>query len=155
MKKFIYILLVLLIASCANRPSMNKEISIEEALFEAANSEDNENTILKEKLTRYFDLLKLKVNHPDFETDLVSQLQKLSQNKIIEIKNLEASSLENIKVSDSILVLSDSTEKIKITYDIINKDSVIKDSIYAYKTTTEITVDGYSMKSFEIKFDKE
>lgn len=155
MKKFIYILSVLLLCSCANRSSMDKENALEEILFEIPNSENNENTVLKEKLNRYFDLLKLKANHPDFETDLVSQLQNLSQNTIIEIENLKASSIGNIQVSDNILILSDSVKKIKITYDIVSEKTITKDSIYAYKTDTEITVDDYPMRSFKIKFAKE
>ena len=43
----------------------------------------------------------------------------------------------------------------KITYDIVSEKTITKDSIYAYKTDTEITVDDYPMRSFKIKFAKE
>ena len=155
MKRLIYIIVVLLISSCANAPSMDKKSTSEEILFEASDSKMDDSSILKEKLTTYFDLLKLKEKHPGFATDLNSQLQNLSQNKIIEVKNLEASSIENISISNNVLKVFDSIERIKIAYNIVHKDSTIKDSIFAYKTSTEIIIDGYPVKSFDIKFAKE
>ena len=155
MKKIIYIVLVLLISSCANAPSTSKENALDEIIFEVTDSENNENIVLKEKLTRYFDLLKLKTQHPDFEEDLLSQLQSLSNDEILAIENLDVSSIQNIKVTSDLLALSDSVEKIKITYNIVSENKVLKDSIYAYKTNTKIKVDSYLMKSFDIKFSKE
>lgn len=155
MKKLIYIIAVLFIWSCANGPSLNKEAAIDEVTSKVAEFEKGENAIFKEKLTRYFDLLKLKEIHPDFETDLISQLQNLSQNEIIEIKNLEGINIENITVVNNISTVSDSIEKVKLTYNIVGKNISKKDSIYAYKTTTEIMIDGYPVKSFDIKFAKE
>jgi hypothetical protein len=155
MKRLIYIIVVLLISSCANSPSMDKKSTSEEILFEASDSKMDDSSILKEKLTTYFDLLKLKEKHPGFATDLNSQLQNLSQNKIIEVKNLETSSIENISISNNVLKVFDSIERIKIAYNIVHKDSTTRDSIFAYKTSTEIIIDGYPVKSFDIKFAKE
>ncbi|AUC16951.1 hypothetical protein BTO06_18150 [Tenacibaculum sp. SZ-18] len=155
MKKLIYIIGVLFLWSCANDSSLNKEAAIEEVISNVVKFEKSENAIFKEKLTRYFDLLKLKEIHPDFETDLISQLQNLSQNDIIEIKNLEGINIENITVVNNILKVSDSIEKVKLTYNIVGKNFSKKDSIYAYKTSTEIMIDGYPAKSFDIKFAKE
>ncbi|WP_442264531.1 hypothetical protein ACSIGC_09180 [Tenacibaculum sp. ZS6-P6] len=155
MKQLIYIILVLLFISCANK-EMNKTYDFTAKSYtETSALEITKHELLTEKFNQYFDLLKLKATHPDFEENIINQLQELSQNKILEINSVKEAEIENIQVTDQITFVSDSIEKIKINYDLVTPKLTVKDSIYAYKTSSEITIDGVSFPSLKIKFSKE
>jgi len=80
MKKEIGLLFILLLFSCAN--NFNKEAMIEDESYDIAGYEieiEPENVTLEQlaskKLQAYFELLKLKTEHPEFREDILAQLK--------------------------------------------------------------------------------
>ncbi|SNR14212.1 hypothetical protein [Tenacibaculum jejuense] len=155
MKQLIYIILVLLFMSCANKEMNKKYDFTTESHMKTSALEITKYELLSEKFNQYFDLLKLKATHPDFKDNIITQLQDLSQNGILEINQIEEATVQNIEVTNEIKIISDSIEKIKINYDLVTSKSTVKDSIYAYKTSSEIIIDGVTFPSLKIKFSKE
>ena len=98
--------------------------------------------------------LQLKNAHPDFEENIITQLQELSQNEILEINSVKDGKIGNIQVTDEIIIVSDSIEKIKVNYDLVTSEKTIKDSIYAYKISSTTVIDNVTFPSLKIKFSK-
>lgn len=155
MKQIIYIILVLLLISCSSREMNKKYDAISESYMEISKLETTNNEVISEKFNRYFELLQLKASHPNFEENIVTQLQDLSQNEIVKINAAKEATIQNIKVTDQIIFVSDSIEKIKITYDLVTSEKTIKDSIYAYKISSSTVIDHITFPSLKVKFSKE
>ncbi|WP_299709813.1 hypothetical protein [uncultured Tenacibaculum sp.] len=154
MKQLLYIILVLLFMACANK-EMNKTYDfVAESYTETSSLETTNSEVISEKFNRYFELLQLKRTHPDFEENIVTQLQELSQNEIFEINSVKEAKIGNIQVTDQIIIVSDSIEKIKVNYNLVTSEKTIKDSIYAYKISSTTVIDNVTFPSLKIKFSK-
>ncbi len=154
MKQLLYIILVLLFMACANKEMHKEHDAVTKMYIEASTLETTNNEVISEKFNRYFELLQLKTTHPDFEENIVTQLQELSQNEIFEINSVKEAKVGNIQVTDQIIIISDTIEKIKVNYDLVTSEKTIKDSIYAYKISSTTVIDNVTFPSLKIKFSK-
>jgi len=163
MKKFMYLWILFFITACANQPK--KEASAEgdlkenETVLENSALENLEEDFVYQHLTRqklqdYFDLLKLKQEHPKFEKDITLQLIKLS-NDSLDISNVNQKvSIENVQLIGQTIKISDSIKKLRVSFDIVVEDSKRSDSITAIISTKKIFLDKKEMISTKVVFEK-
>lgn len=161
MKKLIYIFFVIII-SCNNRDEkvMNADTIEMNSNYETEDIENKKiksNTFIHEdlstqKLQEMYDLLSLKLKHPEFEETINSQL-KTYTNDSINIPNSTDVIIKNIKLKEEIIQVSDSAQKMKLYYDVVSNNTIQKDSIWATITINKITFEGNKKKSKKIKFN--
>ncbi len=156
MKQVPYIILVLILLACSSKEkTYHKEAdTLYNTELEASEMKLTEKDVFSEKWNSYFELLQLKATHPQFEKDLTIQLKNRSQHSIIQIENIKNLSIENIEVTDDIVSISDTIEKIKLRFEIVDQEKRVMDSIYAYKTSAAVQVDYLTVPTFKIKFSK-
>lgn len=155
MKKMIYFLFIILLASCSKSKEMNnEEDSVSSSKILAVESEKFLNQSLTEqKLQDYFDLLVLQNKHPDFNDDIVQQIKEISnENRII----LDTNKIKiiNIQLIGNIQKVSDSIQKMKIAFDIETKNNIKKDSVIAIVNAKSIMLDDKEFVSNKIQFIK-
>ncbi len=149
MKQFVYILLLIVITSCANNSHKSMEpvnageadIYIEEEASPTS-LEDAYIILVEEKLQDHIDKQILIKNHPEFkiEKDTTSSLGLENQEKIQQIKFLEQPE-----------ILSDSVTKIITEIHFANKKS---DTIISYITTSTTIIDGVQFKTSKANFER-
>lgn len=155
------ILLFVLIFSCKNESAYKLESTdVENEVVEinkpAEVSEiDNYETLSAQKLSEYFDLLKLKSQHPDFEEDIVAQLNNYTSEQLIGFKINDDFEIQNIRLNGEQIKIADTLSKLQIEFDINSKFVNIKDSVFAYITSNTIVVDGKELKSNKVRFSRE
>lgn len=155
------ILLFVLIFSCKNESAYKLESTdVENEVVEinkpAEVSEiDNYETLSAQKLSEYFDLLKLKSQHPDFEEDIVAQLNNYTSEQLIGFKINDDFEIQNIRLNGEQIKIADTLSKLQIEFDINSKFVNIKDSVFAYITSNTILVDGKELKSNKVRFSRE
>ncbi|MCP5064755.1 MAG: hypothetical protein GY936_20150 [Ignavibacteriae bacterium] len=162
MKKLAYIFIVFIIFSCKNESNKNvKEATADiESDFEIIETEDfniESNTFVYEelstqKLQEMYDLISLKHKHPEFAETIKSQLKDYTNENVITSISSEVL-IKNIQLEDEIIQVSDSVQKMKLSYDVISNNSTQKDSIWAIISTKIIFVDGEKVKTKKIKFN--
>ena len=161
MKKLIYVIFILIFISCKNN-DVNKvfenSVLVEEdsEVFEYSNNlESNKYQLLStQKLEDYFDLIKLKEKYPEFKNDVFLQLRSLSNDSILKEYKGDFS-IEDINQKGDTQRVSDSTQKIKLSYKVISESYTLTDSIYAIITSKIIQLDGIETVSNKIVFSKE
>lgn len=62
--------------------------------------------------------------------------------------------VKNIKQRGSIIFVSDSVQMTKVYFDLVYKDSVKKDSVFAFITSKKIMIDSKEVLSSKVKFSK-
>lgn len=157
MKQIVYILVIILVVSCANESKRSEssvhEIEVSTDINDDFKSENFNPTVLaSEKLTEYFDLIKLKQEHPEFREDIELQLESYSANSIL--LNTNTFSIENIRSADSPEIISDSLQSVVLYFDILSENYITKDSILAFITTKTILMDTQSAVSTKVRFQK-
>lgn len=161
MRYIVNILLFVLIFSCKNESAYKLESTdVENEVVEinkpAEVSEiDNYETLSAQKLSEYFDLLKLKSQHPDFEEDIVAQLNNYTSEQLIGFKINDDFEIQNIRLNGEQIKIADTLSKLQIEFDINSKFVNIKDSVFAYITSNTILVDGKELKSNKVRFSRE
>ncbi|WP_282135636.1 hypothetical protein [Seonamhaeicola maritimus] len=161
MRYIVNILLFVLIFSCKNESaykleSTDAENEVVEINKPAEVSEiDNYETLSAQKLSEYFDLLKLKSQHPDFEEDIVAQLNNYTSEQLIGFKINDDFEIQNIRLNGEQIKIADTLSKLQIEFDINSKFVNIKDSVFAYITSNTIVVDGKELKSNKVRFSRE
>ena len=155
MKKIIILLLfVLQLLSCSNKKykeeafetkSVDKELMIDKPVGFSTDK------LIKQKLTDYFELIKLKQKHPEFKDDIILQLK--SKLKYSSKPNIEVTydSIENIREVTSENI-SDSIKKVKLYYDVLLEDTRYTDSIAAYLVSKSIIIAGDKKITTKITF---
>ncbi len=166
MKQLFYISIALLLISCANN---RKEVPMEaiesvemdktETVLESAAFEDAKETFTyqhqtEQKLQDYYDLLVLQQQHPEFIEDITAQLQELSKDVIAIPDATQNIIIKNVQQIEEILQLSDSTQKIKLRFDIIAGNSITRDSITATISTKKIRLDNEELIATKVLFSK-
>ncbi|WP_299225128.1 hypothetical protein [uncultured Psychroserpens sp.] len=158
MKNILYILLILFLINCKNNEQMNIEdlkvesVEIDEEIIYS--SKINHQTIATHKLEEYFDLLKLKENHPNFKDDILLQLNALSKDRLLDYNIAKILSIENIEQIGEIKKVSDSVEKLQLKFNIVLENETITDSILAIITSRPIILDGEEIISNKITFSR-
>lgn len=163
MKNVIYIILVVLCFSCLsesnkepllyNEADADYESALESKTVFVSHVDDYE-ALSIQKLTEYFDLLKLKSQHPDFEKDIEIQLKQLATDSLLNIKFNGSDVINNIKQKGDIIKISDTLHRLSLEYHLRSDNKGIKDSIFAYIVSKPLQVDGNLMTSNKVKFSK-
>ena len=105
MKKVLYIFLLLLSGACANnnKPESSMEVldmknsTTREALLGNDNETFVYESLAKQILQDYYDLLLLQKKHPEFKEDIKMQLQHISKDSIYFNDSIENISIENLQ----------------------------------------------------------
>lgn len=162
MKKLAYISLVLLIMlSCKEQAMKNDKAYevVEETFIEddvSGISEINSyETLSIQKLTEYFDLLKLKAEHPEFEESIISQLENYTSESLIKGVLSRGFTIENIDQMGGVKKISDSVSKIQFQFDIVSENTTLKDSVFAIVTSKDVVLEGEVLKSIKVLLSKE
>ena len=155
MRKIINILFAWILCSCAD--SMNKEaiVSDEESVLLEYELDSKNLTIEKltsEKLQNYFELIKLKNEHPKFQEDILEELKGISDEEFTKIDSSESFTIENIRMVGKGIILSDSVQKMILHYDFVSENQTKTDSIAAWIKTKSVLLEGVPKKSFKITF---
>ncbi|WP_035084952.1 hypothetical protein [Aquimarina latercula] len=149
MKQFVYILLLIVITSCANNSHKSMEsVNVEETDIyteeetTSTSLEDAYTILVKEKLQDYIDKQALIKNHPEFKIkkDTIYLLGLENQAEIQQIKFLEQPE-----------ILSDSITKIITEIHFTNKKI---DTIISYITTSTTIIDGMQFKTSKANFER-
>ncbi|WP_223032407.1 hypothetical protein [Hanstruepera marina] len=167
MKKLIYIFIIIIIISCNNNET--KSISTESIDFEEATIDEEyaipetyavskttrfeHQKLSIEKLQEFYDLLVLKQKHPEFNEDISIQLKKYTDETLLNFKKKEAI-IKNVKLLENPIQVSDSTQRIKLGFDLVSNELITKDTIWATIFTKNIIVEGNTKKSIKIKFSR-
>ncbi len=154
MKKTIILLLSFML-SCVNHTTKNDVYALEDSELMEYEMKANNFTLEKlasEKLQNYFELLKLKKEHPEFKEDIVLRLKEFSKQELVKMDDLDSFYVKNIRKAETALKLSDSVQKLKLYYDITLGNRNKTDSLNALITSKKIMLDGIETKSIVIKF---
>lgn len=148
MKKFMLLILLVLIFSCSNREMKTAEISISASQEEISQNFENE-LITKQKLQEYYDLLILKQRHNNF--DVSEQLQKIATIvKVVDTNSVRIENLNLIKMQ----IVSDTIKKTKISYDVIFNNRIRRDTITTIIYSKKISIDNQEFISNKIQFEE-
>jgi len=156
-KHITVVAVILLMVACAQpkreNDMMKSEVATEAAAMDAKEDFQYQN-ISKQKLQDLYDLLVLQQNHPEFKKDIANQLQDISEDSIHISNKMNTISVENVSILEPIRQLSDSTQSLKIDFDVNSNLGVTKDSITVIITTNKIIIDEQELKSTKIRFKK-
>jgi len=110
--------------------------------------------LAKQKLQDYLDLIVLRNAHPAFESDIKSQLQKLSNDGSLLLSNDRDAVYENIRLKNIVTTSEDIEQKVAFYVDIISEGNRTTDSITAILTKKRIDIDGEELISTKVRFEK-
>ena len=171
MKKIFFIFIVLIIVSCKNNTvksssemeqvteGVRMDLELEEFYIPEEATVDNKTETFEfkelttEKLQELYDVLTLIQKHPEFKDSLTSQLKTFTKDSLAVITSSEVI-IDNLRLKGNVLKTNDSTQKMKLFYNITSKNNKTLDSIWAEITFKSINVDGKKMKSKKLKFNK-
>lgn len=146
MRKIIFLISFMLMISCSNNKSFEKnEVLIEENPVK----EYSTNSLVKEKFLELYDLNLLLENNPQFEENIKKRLDyfTLDSSKILKLN--KTSKIKNIQV-----IKYNSEITFKIIFDLETENFTKKDSVLAKLAEEEIIVDDTKTKSTKIKFSR-
>ncbi|TMM55898.1 hypothetical protein FEE95_14715 [Maribacter algarum] len=154
MRKTIFVLVIWILSSCGN--NMNKEYIVTNddstaSEYEIDRKDFTLENLVSERLKNYFELLKLKNEHPEFQEDILKQLKDFSKEGFIKTDSSNFS-VENIRTVGETVVLSDSLKSMRLYYDSVSTNGIETDSIDALIMTKIILLDGIETKSTKISF---
>lgn len=154
MKTLLYILLILCVVSCKhNNETMKSEsvqmevLSVDDIDFDILSSE----AISSKKLEEYFDLIKLKQEHPEFAAEIALQLKNFTKDSLgLEYsKGFTISDIEQLGASK---LVSDSIEQLVLGFRVSTNSETFKDSILIEISSKIIDLDGETRISKKIRF---
>ncbi len=151
--------MILFLVACSSKSSKSMNIdykaeAIEESGGIQSSKINNYKALSIQKLNEYFDLLKLQRQHPEFNSDIEAQLTKYTSQALIT-GNLPATfKVNEIKQIGEVQKVSDSVNKIQLSYNLEVNNSQIKDSIFAYCSLKTITINGQNIMSNKVRFSK-
>lgn len=153
-----YIWFILLCASCANN---NKEMNVQadsnlkgDAYLNIEEREISLEEFTVQKFHEYFELLQLNKEHPEFNEAIIKRLSTFSFQPLLEVDGLATISLKNIYQKGKIEQVSDSVQKLKLLFAIVNGDKEMKDSVYASIISKTIQIEGVEILSSKVIFSK-
>ena len=159
MKNVVYIFFILIIVSCNNHRKMKSEnsaVEFEDVITGNKTLESNKfENLSTQKFNDYIDLLKLKDKHPEFKADIIEQLQSISKDSLIHIRDASNFLVKNVRQENGIEHISDSVQKIKLVYDVVLDGRKIEDSVFALITTKVVVIDNKETVSHKVKLLKQ
>ena len=81
-------------------------------------------------------------------------MRDVMQRTLQNYKTIEDVLIKNIELQGAIIKLNDTIEKMKITFDLISKNDIKQDSIWAEVTTHGVELNGKQMQSRKVRFNK-
>ena len=169
MKNIAFIFIVLFIVSCKNEAvkSANETESVTEGAKMDMELEEfyipeqpkiDTNTfdykeLTTEKLQELYDVLTLIQKHPEFRESLTSQLKTFTKDSLAVTTSSEIV-IDNIRIIGNVLKPNDSTQKMKLLYNLTTENEKIQDSIWAKILFKTVDLDGKKMQSKKITFNK-
>ena len=151
MKNIGYLILVFLIFSCANKAEKKEMYKLESAKEVAVKERFTNEIRTKQKLQDYFDLLVLEQKNPAFKEAILEEIQHISStNK--KVTDTNAIQIQNLKLLGKIQIISDTVQKIKITFERKSVNKIKKDTINVTINTKKVIIDGKEMVSSKIRF---
>jgi len=158
MKQLLYFFLMMGFFSCADASRKNYEesISMDKIAVNASivSSNNKYEDIAIQKFQNYNDLLKLKEENPEMKEDVLAQLYKLSkENNIIDLYDTHVF-IDSVYQKGGVEKISNNIQKIKLLYSLTSKGNKVKDSVFAYITSTNIEIDGRQMVANKVAFSK-
>lgn len=112
------------------------------------------NVLVQQKLQDFFDLLALQNEHPDFNKEVAKQLKNFTKDSINNFKAEDFFIIKNIRQEGAVVMVNDSIQKIKLSYDKVANTAKQSDTIYAIITKKTIEVDDRTLVSNKIQFSK-
>jgi len=158
MRKLISTILILsFFFSCTRNESFKdydksasmKEIGVNNEVLSSKRFEN----IAIQKFQNYNDLQQLKEKNPEMEEDIIIQLQKLSRDEIVSLKNTNIS-IEDMYQKGAIEIVSEDTKRIKLLYSFMLHDTKVKDSVFVYIKSKAVKIDGLVTTANKIMFAK-
>lgn len=161
MRKLIYILffLTLVITGCNNQyapsdKSISNNAEVELNMDKASYRINSFEKLSSLKLREYFDLLKLQKEHPEFN-DIQKQLQRYASEDLIYASFSKDFKIENIQQVGAVYKISDSLNKLKLKFDLVSKDTLIKGAVFVNISSKTIDLDGNKVITNKVRFTKE
>jgi hypothetical protein len=137
---------------------MKYETAEMKPVSEAIDDEINSNSleaISTQKLTEYFELLKLKQQHPEFAEDINAQLLSFTNDSLTAKNYKNGFSISNIKQSGTRKAVSDTVKVFTLTYTVTTDSEVFQDSVLtSINSVTSYlqSVEAVSIK--KVRFEK-
>jgi len=168
MKNLIYILIFLLIVSCKEDVSKanidvleyeieddkNNPVSNNNYTFSIIDKNFDHKELTAQKLQELYDLSSLKNTHPEFKRSIELQLKNFTKDSTLLSTLKDSVSIKNIEFITDNFETTNTSQKVKLRYDLIINNSVKKDSIIAEITSHKIILDDKEVVSNKIKFSK-
>ena len=160
MKKIAYIsLMFCVMLSCMDNAPMKTQEHNVDALPSVKDGSGIELELLSPesigsiKLEEYFDLIKLKQEHPEFEDDINLQLETFSEGSIPTINYPKGFTITNVKTSK--LGQHTETQKmLKLKFTVTAASQSFQDSLRAIIKSDTIELDGKTRISRTVSFSK-
>jgi hypothetical protein len=86
-------------------------------------------SISTQKLNEYFELVKLKQQHPEFESDINEQLLSFTTDSLSVLKYGSDFTISNIQQTGNRKIISDSVEVFTLKYTVTTDSKVFQDSV--------------------------
>lgn len=112
-------------------------------------------SISTQKLNEYFELVKLKQQHPEFESDINEQLLSFTTDSLSVLKYGSDFTISNIQQTGNRKIISDSVEVFTLKYTVTTDSKVFQDSILTHVTSVTHylqSVEAVNIK--KVKFSK-
>ncbi|WP_298759033.1 hypothetical protein [uncultured Psychroserpens sp.] len=142
MKKILYILLIIGMIACKHDQEMKNQ-TIDSAPMSVEDEDDYNydskaatfEDISTQKFGEYIDLVKLKQDHPQFETDINSQLLSFTEDSLFNLNYPKGFTISDIEKIRNIEMKLDSIEFFTIRFTVNTNTLTFKDSILAKVTS--------------------
>ena len=113
----------------------------------------NYSEIVTQKLQEYADLRSLIQKHPEFKTDLQSQMTAISTDSLLLRVLGDSIVITNIDQIGNAKVISDTVKHIPFSFIVNSPNAFRKDSLIAVFTTRKVEIDGQIFISNKVTFD--
>jgi hypothetical protein len=126
------------------------------ATYETAEAREYEfsNQLINQKLQDFYDLMALQNEHPEFNEEVKEQLKNFTNDSISNFITNDFFILKNIQQQGHIIIVNDSVQKVKLSFDKVSDNTRKTDTIYAIITKKRINVDDETLISNKIQFSK-
>ncbi|WP_422105805.1 hypothetical protein [Winogradskyella sp.] len=138
--------------------SSNSIVDTAEEVEEVVNIE-TESTVnaqlINQKLQDFYDLVALQNEHPEFMEEVSQQLKNFTNDSISNFKTSDFTVIKNVQQIGKTMIINDSIQRIKLSYDKVINNSKRRDTIYAIITKKIITIDNETLMSHKVQFSKD
>jgi hypothetical protein len=149
MRNIILILIALFIISCSNDSSIiSKEKSV------VFNKEYSNETLLEEKFKEFYDLNILLKKYPDFKDDIEQRIKNFTSNPESIFELNDSTKIKNIQQKGALIKVSDSVQMTQVVYDLVTENSIKKDSVLAFITSSKVIIDSEEIISTKVNFTR-